>query len=113
MLRAGPLVLAGRVGQCQTLVHRLAEDGLMPLRTLSCGDFELVKSLTIAGVGVGMLPRRVAAYGSYGKLIRLHPDLPSFPDVITLAYHADMHRTRAAMRLKDALVAHGKDLDAS
>ena len=83
----------------------------MPRRTLSCGDFELVKSLTLAGVGVGMLPRRVAAYGHPGKLTRLHPDLPFFPDVITLVYHGEMHRTRAAMRLKDALVAHGKELD--
>jgi len=52
----------------------------------------------------------VATYEQEGRLVRLHPDLPFIPDVICLLYRADMHRTRAAMRLKDALVAHGKRL---
>lgn len=112
MLRTGPLIFAGRVHQCQQLIDRLAEMGHLPTRLLPCGDFELVKSLALAGIGVAMLPRRVAAYGQDGKLRRLHPELPSFPDTIALVYRADMHRTRAAMRVKDALVAHGKWLDA-
>jgi len=66
----------------------------------------------LAGVGVALLPRRVAAYGQKGKLRRLHPSMPFFPDTIFLAFRADMHRTRAATRLKDALVAHGKRLGA-
>jgi DNA-binding transcriptional LysR family regulator len=78
---------------------------------LSCGDLELVKSLALAGIGVALLPRRVAAYAQEGRLVRLHPELPVIPDVISLVYRADMHRTRAAMRLKDALVAYGKRLD--
>ena len=110
MLRRGPLVYAGRIVQCQILADRLANAHMLPDRTLSCGDLELVKSLALAGVGVAMLPRRVAAYGQEGKLLRLHPRLPFIPDVISLIYRADMHRTRAAMRLKDALVAYGKTL---
>jgi DNA-binding transcriptional LysR family regulator len=110
-LRAGPLVFAGRVEQCRELIHLLASDELLPTRMLSCGDLELVKSLALAGVGVALLPRRVANYGQEGKLVRLHPGLPFIPDVISLVYRADMHRTRAAMRLKDAVVAHGKGLD--
>jgi DNA-binding transcriptional LysR family regulator len=109
-LRAGPLVFAGRVAQCQELIHRLGADHLLPTRMLSCGDLELVKSLTAAGVGVGLLPRRVAAYGLPGRLRRLHPSLPWIPDTICLVYRADFHRTRACLRLKDALVAHGKAL---
>jgi len=110
MVRRGPLVFASRISQCQTLIDRLGAAHLLPLRLLSCGDLELVKSLALAGVGVALLPRRVAAYGQEGKLARLHPDLPSFPDTISLVYRADMHRTRASIRLKDALVAHGKAL---
>src|SRR5262249_7435009 len=80
---------------------------------LSCGDLELVKSMALEGVGVALLPRRVAAYGQKGKLVRLHPELPFIPDIISLVYHSDLHRTRAALRLKDALVAHGRALEAA
>ena len=110
-LRAGPLIFAGRVDQCRELIDLLASDSLLPTRMLSCGDLELVKSLALAGIGVALLPRRVAAYSQEGRLMRLHPELPVIPDVISLVYRADMHRTRAAMRLKDALVAYGRALD--
>lgn len=109
-LRAGPLVFAGRVQQCQDLLGRLAADALLPARMLSCGDLELVKSFALAGLGVALLPRRVAAYGQPGKLRRLHPSLPFFPDTIFLAYRADMHRTKAATKLKEAVVAYGRGL---
>lgn len=109
-LLAGPLIYAGRVGQAQELCSELATAGLLPDRKLVCGDLELVKSLALAGIGPALLPRRVAAYGHEGKLVRLHPDLPFIPDTISLLYRADMHRTRAAMRVKEALVAHGKQL---
>ncbi len=110
-LRAGPLIFAGRVDQCRELIDLLAADSLLPTRMLSCGDLELVKSLALAGIGVALLPRRVAAYGQEGRLMRLHPELPVIPDVIALVYRSDVHRTRAAMRLKDALVAYGRALD--
>lgn len=109
-LREGPLVFAGRVRECQDLLGRLSADSMLPTRLLSCGDLELVKSFALAGLGVALLPRRVADYGQKGKLRRLHPSLPFFPDTIFLAYRADMHKTRAATRLKDALVAHGRGL---
>lgn len=118
-LRRGPLIYAERVGQCVELVNRLAALHLLPTRTIPCGDLELVKSLLLGGVGVALLPRRVAGYGprgakpgeQTGELRRLHPELPYFPDTICLIYRADMHRTRAALRLKDALIAHGTTLE--
>lgn len=109
-LKQGPLIYAGRVAQCQDLLDRLGAEQMLPIRRLSCGDLELVKSLGLAGVGVCMLPRRVAAYGHEGKLVRLHPALPFFPDIICLVYRADNHRTRGAQFLKDALVTHGRKL---
>ena len=111
-LRRGPIIHAGRVAESQELLRALARERVVPERTLSCGDFELVKALTMEGVGVGVLPRRVAAYGHDGQIARLHPELPAFADRIFLTYRADMHKTRAAVRLKDALVAHGKRLAA-
>jgi len=85
-------------------------ESLLPTRRLSCGDLELVKSLALEGVGPALLPRRVAAYGHPGRLVRLHEELPFIPDVISLVYRADMHRTKASVRLKDALVTHGRSL---
>lgn len=111
-LLAGPLIYAGRVQQCKDLCDQLAARSLLGVRSLVCGDLELVKSLALAGIGPALLPRRVAAYGHDGALVRLHPDLPFIPDTICLLYRADMHRTKAAMRVKDELVAFGRELDA-
>jgi DNA-binding transcriptional LysR family regulator len=110
-LLEGPLLFAPRFSQWRTLVEQLAAEGLAPRRRLSCGSHELVKSLALAGIGVAILPRRIAAYGEPGRLRRLHPSLPSFPDTICLVYRADAHRTRAALRVKDALVHYGRGLD--
>jgi DNA-binding transcriptional LysR family regulator len=112
-LLAGPLIFAGRVTQCQELCDLLAAQGLLSTRKLVCGDLELVKSLVLAGIGPALLPRRVASYGHEGKLVRLHPKLPFIPDTICLLYRADMHRTKAAVRVKDDLVSYGKKLDES
>lgn len=109
-VRKSPLILAGRVEQCQRLLDALAALGAFPARLLQCGDLELVKSLALAGLGVALLPRRVAHYGHPGRMVRLHQDLPCIPDTIALAYRADMHRTRAALLLKDELVAFGRAL---
>ncbi len=111
LIQEGPLVYAGRVFQCQELLERLAASSLFPSKTLTCGDLELVKSLALGGIGVALLPRRVAAYGQEGRLRRLHPGLPFFPDTIALVSRADAHRTRAYVRLKDALLLYGRKLE--
>lgn len=109
-LRAGPLIYANRVGQCQDIIDRLEGLGCMPDRRLECGDLEMVKSLARAGVGAALLPRRVAEYGTNGCFRTLHPDLPRFNDTIYLLYRADLIRTAAKIRLKDALVSYGREL---
>jgi DNA-binding transcriptional LysR family regulator len=110
-LRTGPLIYAGRVSQCGEILDKLEQMGLHPERRLVCGDLEMVKSLALAGIGVALLPRRVAAYGHEGRLIRLHHSLPFIPDTISLIYRADSHKTRAAVLVKDALVSYGRALD--
>jgi DNA-binding transcriptional LysR family regulator len=109
-LRAGPLVYVSYMLQAHTLCERLGAAQLLPVQQLPCGDLELAKSLALAGVGVTILPRRVAASDPRQRLVRLHPTLPFIHDVVYLAYRADGHRTRAAIRLKDALVEHGRRL---
>lgn len=107
-LRAGPLLY--RQPQDVALLRRLAEENLLPERLVPCGTLELIKAMAIAGVGVAILPRRVASYGVKTRLRTLHPALPSITDKISLLHRADLHRTRAALRVKTELVACGKKL---
>ena len=111
-LRRGPLVFAGRILQSQQMIDQLAAIDALPSRFLSCGDLELVKSFALAGLGVAVLPRRVARYWQEGRLRRLHPSLPFVADEIHLLFRGDAHRTRAFVTTKDAIVAHGRALDA-
>jgi len=112
-VRKGPLIAASRVAQVRDLMARFQSDDVMPSRVLDCGDLQLVKSLAVAGLGVALLPRRVAGNGDPTALRRLHPELPGFPDTIYLLYRADLHRTQAALKLKDALVEYGRTLQAT
>jgi DNA-binding transcriptional LysR family regulator len=109
-LRDGPLLYVEHLPQEPELLRKLSRRGLLPERRLPCGTLELVKSLALAGVGVAILPRRVAVYGHPGALRLLHPTFPFVEDSISLVYRSDLHRTRAALRLKSELVAHGKTL---
>ncbi len=109
-LRAGPLVYVSYMPQAHALRERLGAAQLLPTQQLRCDDLHLAKSLALAGVGVTILPRRVATAGPQPRLWRLHPALPWMHDVVYLVYRADMHRMRAAMRLKDALAAYGRCL---
>jgi DNA-binding transcriptional LysR family regulator len=110
-LRRGPMVFAGRILQSQQIVEQLAAMDALPPRLLRCGDLELVKSFALAGLGVAVLPRRVARYCQGARLRRLHPALPFIADEIHLLFRGDAHRTRAFVTTKDAIVAHGRELD--
>ncbi|MEM1023050.1 MAG: LysR family transcriptional regulator [Myxococcota bacterium] len=109
-IRRGPLVGARRMVQVQDLIARFESDEVMPARFIDCGDLHMVRSLIGRGVGVGLLPRRVAHTEGPGKLRKLHRKLPAYPDMISLLYRGDLHRTRAAMVLKEVLVEHGRSL---
>ncbi len=109
-LRAGPLVYVTYMAQSQTLRQRLGALQLLPSQLLRCDDLALAQNLALSGLGVAILPRRVAESTLQSRLCRLHTDLPFVHDVVYLAYRADVHRTRAAMRLKDALVEYGRRL---
>lgn len=108
-IRRGPLVFCDRP-VFHGLVAELERFGAGGGPRLTCGDLELVKSLTLAGIGVGILPRRVALYGHDRPLLSLHPELPTYGDLIHLVYRADLHRTRAARVVRDELARHGRGL---
>lgn len=107
-LRTAPLVYAARVDQCQQIVDSLTGLDLLSSRLITTGDLELTKTLVLAGLGVGILPRRVANYGHEGELVTLHPGLPEVPDRIFLCFRADGHRTAAWRQTKLALLSHAE-----
>jgi len=109
-LRRQTLLHPPHVPQAMEIADALAARGMLPARRIEVGDVQLVCELALAGVGVGILPRRVAAHGGRGRLHPVHAKLPAVADTIRLIYRADMHRTRAATLLKDALAAHGRAL---
>jgi DNA-binding transcriptional LysR family regulator len=109
-LRDGPLVYVTYRPQAHALRERLGAAQLLSARQLRCDDLESAKSLALAGVGVTILPRRVATSEQQPRLMRLHDALPFMHDVVYLAYRADGHRTRAALRLKEALIEQGHRL---
>ncbi|MFV8751493.1 LysR family transcriptional regulator [Nannocystaceae bacterium ST9] len=108
-IRESPLILVGRVPQCGVLATSLAERLVAPKRVLNCGDFELVASLTLANLGVGVLPRRIAMHNRT-SLERLHAGLPNFVDDIFLVYRSDLPKTRSANFIKDTIVRCAREL---
>ena len=111
-LARGPLIYAPHVPQSREVIDLLAARGLVPERRVEAGDLGVVKELALAGVGVAILPRRVAAHRTAGALRALHDGLPGIPDMIRLIYRVDLHRRRAANLVKTALVEHGRALAA-
>ena len=111
-LDALPLLYVPVLTQTQWILSRLPE--ATGRRHLACSSMELVKSLVVDGAGVGILPRRVAEHGlAPGTLSPLSANAPRFQDKVALVRRADMHETRAARMLLDALRARGKALKAT
>lgn len=109
-LRGGTLVYSSVMPQALEILDELAAKGLAPARKLDCGDVHMVAEAALAGMGLAILPRRVAAHRDPARLRPLHPRLPTVADTIRLVYRADMHRTRAAALLSDALVTRARAL---
>jgi DNA-binding transcriptional LysR family regulator len=110
-LARGPLFHVERVLLSRKVVEALGRRGLLPQRLTACGDLEVAKSLALHGVGAAVLPSRVASDNTPPDALCLaDPSLPFELDTAYLAYRVDLHRTRAALHLKDALVARGREL---
>lgn len=104
-----PLIHVPVLRQTQFLVGALAKEGIEPPSQLTCSSMELVKSLVLDGVGIGILPFRVAGHGvSAGRLVGLGDDLPIFEDVVTLVRRWDLPMTAGARVLVDGLREHGR-----
>ena len=102
-----------RIALSERVLTTLRAQGKLPARVVACGDLELVKNLVLAGAGSGILPWRVATYGSVRAPVRLlDRKLPFEVDLGCLFYRADIHRTRGTLLLRDEIVRRGRELDA-
>jgi DNA-binding transcriptional LysR family regulator len=111
LLHQHPIVHVPVLRQSQHLLAALSTSGIAVQSQLGCSSMELVKNLVLDGVGVGILPYRVATHGvSAGRLVHLGESLPVFEDVITLVRRYDLPMTAGARALIDGLREHGASM---
>lgn len=110
VVAAHPLVYVPELAQSQDVLTQLAQRDVRPSRLLPCGSLELVKSLVLDGVGVGVLPRRVAEHGTRKRLRTLSPPLPAYRDHVGMVRRYDVPTTAALRAVIDELAAHGRAL---
>jgi DNA-binding transcriptional LysR family regulator len=105
-----PVIYVPELTQSQRILAQLQGRRRVPLRLLPCSSLELVKSLVLDEVGVGILPRRVAAYGTTRRLYTLSPPLPLYRDRVALVRRFDVTTTAALRAVIDGLSAHCRSL---
>ena len=103
-----PLIYVPELTQSQQILIELQKRRVAASRLLACSSLELVKSLVLDEVGVGILPRRVAEHGTHKKLRSLSPPLPLYRDRIALVRRYDVPQTAAIRVVIDGLLAHCK-----
>lgn len=81
--------------QSQSLLKSLKKKGLTFQRTVTSSSLEVIVMLTASGMGVGIIPGRVAARDHSAKLVALKGS-PKFLDNICLVYRADSQKSAAS-----------------
>jgi DNA-binding transcriptional LysR family regulator len=105
-----PLIYVPELTQSQEILLQLPKRRITPLRLLPCSSLELVKSLVLDEVGVGILPRRVAEHGTRKRLHSLSPPLPLYRDQVALVRRYDVPLNAAIRVVIDELSAHCKSM---
>ncbi|MGE0547006.1 MAG: LysR family transcriptional regulator [Kofleriaceae bacterium] len=105
-----PLIYVPELAQSQSILAELQNRRITAPRLLPCSSLELVKSLVLDEVGVGILPRRVAQHGIRKRLHSLSPPFPLYRDRIALVRRYDAPPTAAIRVVIDELSAHGKTM---
>jgi DNA-binding transcriptional LysR family regulator len=106
LLAEVPLIYVPELTQSQEILAQLQKRGVATSRFLTCSSLELVKSLVLDEVGVGLLPRRVAEHGTRKRLRSLSPPLPLYRDRVALVRRYDRPLTAALRIVIDELLAH-------
>ena len=103
-----PLIYVPELTQSQQILAQLHKRRIAAPRLLPCSSLELVQSLVLDEVGVGILPRRVAEHGTRKRLHTLSPPLPVHHDRVALVRRYDVSPTAAIRVVIAELSAHCK-----
>ncbi len=87
--------------QTQTILKKLKKSDLASKRIIKSSNLEVIAALTNAGVGLGILPTRVAMQHSS---LRALTNSPLFKDDIYLAYRVELKEIAAIKILTTAIV---------
>jgi DNA-binding transcriptional LysR family regulator len=104
----GVLICDLNLIQVQKLIDDLQKRNQGFKRVIQSSSLEVITDLTASGVGVGILPKRVATRVSTQKLRPLNDSLPIFKDKICLIYRADAQKTHGSRIIIDAIKASVK-----
>ncbi|MFZ4713371.1 MAG: LysR family transcriptional regulator [Bacteriovoracaceae bacterium] len=72
-------------------------------RVITSSSLEVIQSLTEAGAGVGILPKRVALNSKSLKLKNALPGAPIFADQLALVFRVENKKTLTAIAIIDAI----------
>ncbi len=100
---SGVLVCDLNLIQVQKMINDLQKKAQGFKRIIQSSDLEVITELTASGVGVGILPKRVATRISAQKLRPLDDCLPVFKDKICLIYRADAQKTYGSRIIIDEI----------
>jgi DNA-binding transcriptional LysR family regulator len=85
--------------QSQQLLRDMNKKGHVFQRTLTSSSLEVITSLVGSGVGIGILPTRVATRAKSPQLKLLDKDFPFFEDKIYLIFRADAQKSKASRHI--------------
>jgi LysR family transcriptional regulator, cell division regulator len=101
--KTGVLICDFNLIQVQKLITDIQKKEQGFKRMIQSSSLEVITDLTASGVGVGILPKRVATRISVQKLRPLSDCLPTFKDKICLIYRADAQKTYGSRIIADAI----------
>ena len=94
--------------QTQAVLRKLKSQGSGYSRVIETSSLEVIARLTAEGMGVGVLPGRVArAYG--GSHVTAIPGAPTYEDELFVVTHADNRGVRAIQAIAQGLKRTLKD----
>lgn len=110
LLTSMPLIYVPQLVQSQAILRELQTRDLPLFRRLPCSSLELVKSLMIDQVGVGILPRRVAEHNTRQTPRSLSPPMPMYRDEVALVRRYDLPKSAAIRLVVEELSTHCTNL---
>lgn len=89
--------------QVQKLMRDLQKKKQGFKRVIQSSNLEVIASLTASGVGVGIIPQRIAEKLNGHKLNPMKGQMPSFKDEICLVYRQDYQKTKGGEIIINAI----------